>query len=237
MAWISPTGHNDPDGKWGIEVAAYDDDTETNAGNAAADYDHYLELTIAEILCDKVRILAQDTAGPPKYDPDLDIDMYYGGAWHNIWSGVIAKLTWVEKAIGSSQLVTKARIKSNTSDKYLQLYEFDFGEAGETHYGAATLSGVGTLAGIGHGVFVGKSTLTGIGTLATIGSFLRYAKATLSGTGTLAAKGVIEEEVTAPTAITQAASNIEGTSARINGKISDDGGASCEARFRWRKTK
>jgi len=38
-----------------------------------------------------------------------------------------------------------------------------------------------------------------------------------------------------PTAITQAASNIGETTARINGKISDDGGESCEARFRWRK--
>jgi len=38
----------------------------------------------------------------------------------------------------------------------------------------------------------------------------------------------------APTAITQAATNIGSTIARINGKISDDGGATCEARFRWR---
>lgn len=38
-----------------------------------------------------------------------------------------------------------------------------------------------------------------------------------------------------PTAITQAASNIRATIARINGKITDDGGESCEARFRWRK--
>jgi len=43
-------------------------------------------------------------------------------------------------------------------------------------------------------------------------------------------------EVVVPTAITQAASNIEDTTARINGKISDDGGESCEARFRWKKT-
>jgi len=46
----------------------------------------------------------------------------------------------------------------------------------------------------------------------------------------------LEEGVVVPTAITQAASNIEATTARINSKISDDGGASCEARFRWRKT-
>ncbi len=38
----------------------------------------------------------------------------------------------------------------------------------------------------------------------------------------------------APTGITQPAINIGSTTARINGKISDDGGASCEARFRYR---
>jgi len=42
--------------------------------------------------------------------------------------------------------------------------------------------------------------------------------------------------VVVPTAITQVASNIEATTARINGKITDDGGESCEARFRWKKT-
>jgi len=70
--------------------------------------------------------------------------------------------------------------------------------AGETHYGAATLSGVGTLATIGRGVFIGTATLAGTGTLAAIGSFLRYAKATLSGTGTLAAigRGIFAGKVT-----------------------------------------
>jgi len=50
--------------------------------------------------------------------------------------------------------------------------------------------------------------------------------------------GALLQEYSAvvPTAITQAATNIEATTARINGKITDDGGASCEARFRWRKT-
>jgi len=42
------------------------------------------------------------------------------------------------------------------------------------------------------------------------------------------------QEAVVPTAIRQAATNVGGTTARINGKISDDGGESCEARFRWR---
>ena len=47
--------------------------------------------------------------------------------------------------------------------------------------------------------------------------------------------GITIEAVIAPTAITQAASSVGATSARINGKMTDDGGESCEARFRWRK--
>ena len=43
--------------------------------------------------------------------------------------------------------------------------------------------------------------------------------------------------VVTPTASTQAASNIGGTTARISGNITDDGGASCEARFRYRDIK
>lgn len=42
----------------------------------------------------------------------------------------------------------------------------------------------------------------------------------------------IEYEL-APTAETLAASNIGGTIARVNGKITDDRGDTCEARFRW----
>jgi len=38
-----------------------------------------------------------------------------------------------------------------------------------------------------------------------------------------------------PTANAQAATNIGENAARINGKITDDGQSSCEARFRWRK--
>jgi len=83
--------------------------------------------------------------------------------------------------------------------------------AGETHYGAAILSGIGTLAGIGRGLFIakatlagagslagigrlvaiGKATLAGVGTLSGIGRFIAVGKATLSGTGTLAVIGAI----------------------------------------------
>ena len=55
-----------------------------------------------------------------------------------------------------------------------------------THEGAATLSGVGTLAGISVVTFIGKSTLAGVGTLASIGVITAIGKVTLAGVGTLA---------------------------------------------------
>jgi len=78
---------------------------------------------------------------------------------------------------------------SYSADQTISLYGTGPESGGVTHYGAATLSGVGTLATIGRGIFVGAATLAGTGTLAAIGSFLRYAKATLSGTGALSAIG------------------------------------------------
>ncbi len=137
MAWVSPTGHNEPNNKYSGETNAYDENTGTNASTSENGY--YLELTHAAILCDKVRIYAAvyyQTATPPYaffVDPDIDIDVYYSGGWHNIWSGVITERTWVEKAIGSNETVTKARIKfSNIQTGHIndfgQIYEFDFND-------------------------------------------------------------------------------------------------------------
>jgi hypothetical protein len=56
------------------------------------------------------------------------------------------------------------------------------------------------------------------------------------GSSTYAPKLIIEYGAVAPTASAQSATNIQPTSARLNGKIVSDGGETCEARFQWRKT-
>jgi len=125
-AWVSPTGHNDPSNSWGYESYAYDDNTDSRAtAHVTGDY---LELTHSAIYCDKVRIYATSFSKGKYYDPTIDIDVYYSGAWHNIWSGYITKKTWVEKAIGSTQSVTAARVKCNLVPGLggFGLYEFDF---------------------------------------------------------------------------------------------------------------
>jgi len=124
--WVSPTGHNDPSGNWAYETNAYDDDTDSRA---TTNDPEYLELTHSAIFCDKVRIYAAKYGKGILSDANIDIDVYYGGAWHNIFSGYITKQTWVEKDIGSPQSVTKARVRCPTlvgGIVGLRLYEFDF---------------------------------------------------------------------------------------------------------------
>ncbi|GAI59207.1 unnamed protein product, partial [marine sediment metagenome] len=45
-----------------------------------------------------------------------------------------------------------------------------------------------------------------------------------------------EPVVTAPTVTTQAATNVQATTARLNGQISNDGGEACQYRFRYKKS-
>ena len=191
MAWVSPTGHNDPDSKWTTEANAYDEDTDTHAWTFQDGY--YLELTLeSAISCDKVRSWWSTSTG----DADVDIDVYYSGAWHNIHSGVIGKGDWVESSLGSTQTVEKARVKLNAFRTHY-LKEFDCNEVsgGTTHYGAATLSGTGSLASIGALTLKGSAILAGAGSLAALGSIIIVASATLSGVGSLAAAGTIKGAV------------------------------------------
>ena len=125
--WVSPTGYNDPDNKWSWEPWAYDQDLTTYAYNDSVAYGHYIELGISEpLICSKVRIYAADRSYD-WYNPDLAIILYYDGGWHTIFSGRITKKVWVEKSIpAGAKVVYKARIKSNTPDEDLYLYEFQF---------------------------------------------------------------------------------------------------------------
>jgi len=61
--------------------------------------------------------------------------------------------------------------------------------SGVTHYGAATLSGVGTLAAKGVRIFTAAATLSGVGTLTAAGVRIFTGAATLAGSGTLTALG------------------------------------------------
>lgn len=123
-AWVSPTGHTDPDNAWSDEASAYDDDLNTYASTFSVVY--YLELSRAATSCSKVRLNALTADNVQGYiNPDVDVDVYYNSAWHNIHSGTITKQTWAEIDIGSTQTVTGVRVKFNQSGDFLVGYLYE----------------------------------------------------------------------------------------------------------------
>lgn len=151
MAWVSPTGHNDPDSAWDNETNAYDEDTGTAAKTNVdpQSWSSYLELTHVAIDCDKVRFDAYYSSG---FINQISLDVYYEGAWHNIYEGSFAYHTWVEKTIpAGTKSVTAARAKFyNTYTlgvRPASFYEFDFGQVGVTHELAGVISGLASVSG------------------------------------------------------------------------------------------
>lgn len=121
MSWVSPTSYNDPDSQWINEIRVYDENEFSFSTNGYEGY--YLELFHSAINCDKVRIIVS-----AYLTPNIDVDVHYGGAWHNIHTGEIASGDWVELPIGSTQSVDQARIKFNDGYMDRYVYEFDFWE-------------------------------------------------------------------------------------------------------------
>jgi len=211
MAWVSPTGHNDPDSKWSTEANAYDEDTDTHAWTFQDGY--YLELTLeSAISCDKVRSWWSTSTG----DADVNIDVYYSGAWHNIHSRVIGKGDWVESSLGSTQTVEKARVKLNAFRTHY-LKEFDFNEVsgGTTHYGAAALSGAGALSSLARLTLAARATASGTGALSAAAGLVLPGTATLSAVGSLAAAGTIEGAVKYGAATLSGAGSLAASASKI----------------------
>lgn len=108
--YISPTGFNDPNGSWTDESSAYDGDIQTPAycSVPANNWSNYLELTISAIYCSKVKFLAlyNGTQGINK----IDLDIYYDGAWHDVYEGSFLSRVYVEKTF-TTQYVTKMRMR------------------------------------------------------------------------------------------------------------------------------
>lgn len=134
-SWVSPTGNSDPNSVWTNETNTYDDDTGTFAHTTSTGSSNCIILTRSAILTDRVRIYAYDsTISPPATGtPNLVIEVYYGGSFHQIFSGSITKETWVEKAIGSVESVTQAKIYWNSiQGDHARLVEFDFNDSVST---------------------------------------------------------------------------------------------------------
>lgn len=128
MTWVSPTGHVDGAGTWNNEANAYDGNTGTGASGTLGT--SYLELTIAAIQCDKVRLYHQRSSP----STNVVMEVYYSAAWHDISvssfpDGDPQQNEWFEYEIGSVQSVTAARLKLSTTETWT-IYEFEFNDRG-----------------------------------------------------------------------------------------------------------
>jgi len=130
MSWISPTGHNDPDSWWHDETLCYDGNTTSYTYSDdinPSTWSGFLEFTIAAIPCNKVRYYSLECI-----HLNLDLDVYWGGAWHHIYDGVCnIGGGWKEKSLGGTYTVTKMRYRYYNFEEiiwYIILREVEFYE-------------------------------------------------------------------------------------------------------------
>jgi hypothetical protein len=115
--YVRPTGHNDPSGSWQNEYKAYDGIVYVQGSNTnyavtivpAKSWSNYIELTISAVYCTKVKFYSNynGTYGINS----IDLDVYYNGAWHNVYEGSYLAWVWTEKSLGSTQYVSKMRMR------------------------------------------------------------------------------------------------------------------------------
>ena len=165
--WVSPTSHDDPDGKWTGEANAYDEDeVDTMATNDGADYGHWLELLpTAPLYASGCRLYcqSQDTSHP------IAVEVYYSDVgWTSVYVGPISAGAWLE-IVFDGGTIEKARVKSTYEGVDLYLHEFDFDTTGRRSITAIVdREGLGQVDGLPHGateelaIGVANDALTGI---------------------------------------------------------------------------
>jgi len=109
IQWVSPTGFNDPEGKWSNERYAYDGRRTSRTASLVlgGGWSSYLELTHAAINCNKIQFFVGKS-----FIDLISVEVYYESAWHNIYEGSFDYSIWEEKAIPEGiKSVTKARVR------------------------------------------------------------------------------------------------------------------------------
>jgi len=171
-----------------VYVASATSGNSVKAGTLEESPDNYLT-------CRDSEVLGEVSFGYNEFT-GLSIDIETGDV-----IGVVetnSKTVWIDRGIsGGTEKWYKAGDYLNpldegsftsSSGQLLSIYGTGT-EGGQDVFGAATLSGTGTLAGIGKVTYKGAATLSGEGALGAAGSYLREGAATVSGTGSLAALG------------------------------------------------
>ncbi|TET16399.1 MAG: hypothetical protein E3J81_03180 [Dehalococcoidia bacterium] len=165
--WVSPTGHSDPGGEWYNEVQTYDDDTGTFGYDANVRKDtwsSFIEFTHAALLCSKVRYYASNIGAGAQ----IDIDAYYGDAWHDVYEGDAATSAYTEHAVTPSQMVTRARVRLKPVDtlRHVRIHDFDFEQDNTWEVAAAWTNSMNSISGVAV-TYMGDWNIVVTGTQAT----------------------------------------------------------------------
>jgi hypothetical protein len=109
--WLLPTGYVDPSNKWKNEPLAYDGLTDTYAETSvgASTWGAYLIFTIPPTSVSAVRWWGSFAVSPHT----IEVDVYYGGSWHNVYTGSSVILWDNGMALpDGTQMVSQARIRA-----------------------------------------------------------------------------------------------------------------------------
>jgi hypothetical protein len=120
--WVSPTGATDTGAVWSNEDHLYDNDLGTycsTTGTVAAEswqpVTDYLEATIGATTCNAVMVYA--TSGYTPTTNQIDVDIYYGGVWHDLYQGVFNFGVYTRNIFPfAAQSVTNARFRFYNAD-------------------------------------------------------------------------------------------------------------------------
>jgi len=138
LGWISPTSHYDSNSKWENEENSYDDDTGSFArsyhsvNDPNGQWSSFLYLNHSTLVCDKVRFYAKGPTGDSIQIDQVDLDVYKGGIWVDVYQGVFLDKQWVEKNFVQGNVTTariRFRVNTNNGGLYYELYEFDFNKS------------------------------------------------------------------------------------------------------------
>jgi hypothetical protein len=127
--WQSPTGASGTN--WFNHTASYDEN-ESSQAFIMTSGSSYLELTRADLFCDKIRFKLGTATPVALY---VDIQVYYDGAYNACYNGIFTKDVWVEKNVvpgspGQAKTVSKVKIQLTwAGSNQGKVFEMDFNQA------------------------------------------------------------------------------------------------------------
>jgi|GEM_PF-1361509 hypothetical protein len=110
QGWRIPSSHNDSSSAWEGETKAYDGSIATGQAYTLTTNAKLELIPASPLYTSKLRIYGGGNNNGVPFNPNIVLDVYYSGAWHNVYTGGIQYGTWVEKSLASPQTIEKARV-------------------------------------------------------------------------------------------------------------------------------